>query len=182
MVRSLQEDSARWQREKDRNYKQGVSGSLFNLQPYLAASQLTDVSAYEHSNSRTYHQDQTPMQVPMSIPMQSHSSQMAPQVTPTHEKSDPGRYVYDSQGNPYYDLKYKKYLTQPPAAVRSEETPRVYPTEPPATGWSVDSASGKQYSEPPSYPASAPTTGYWTIDPTSGKQYYVVNGRAQWAP
>ena len=126
------------------------------------------------------------MQVPMSIPMQGHPSQIAPQVAPTHEKPDPERYVYDSQGNPYYDLKYKVYLTQPPPAARSEETPRVYTTEPPATGyWPVDPASGKQYSESPAvlaHPASAPTPGYWAIDPASGKQYYVVNGRAQWAP
>lgn len=149
MVRSLQEDSARWQREKDRNYKQGLSGT------------------YEHSNSRTYHQDQTPMQVPVSVPMQSHPSQIGPQVTPTHVKPDPERYVYDNQGNPYYDLKYKIYLTQPPPAPRSEETPRVYTTEPPAV---------------PAHPASVPTPGYWTVDPASGKQYYVVNGRAQWAP
>lgn len=146
MVRSLQEDSARWQREKDRNYKQGLSGT------------------YEHSNSRTYHQDQTPMQVPMSVPMQSHPPQVA---APTHVKPEQERYVYDSQGNPYYDLKYKIYLPQPPPALRSEETPRVYTTEPSAV---------------PAPPASAPTPGYWAIDPVSGKQYYVVNGRAQWAP
>ncbi|KAF8429184.1 hypothetical protein EV426DRAFT_211810 [Tirmania nivea] len=151
MVRSLQEDSARWQREKDRNFKQGLSGT------------------YEHSNSRTYHQDvpiQTPMQVPTSIPMQSHPSQMAPQMIPAHEKSDSERYVYDSQGNPYYDLKYKVYLNQPPPAARSEETPRVYTTESPAVL---------------AHPASVPT-GYWAVDPASGKQYYVAHGRAQWTP
>ena len=168
MVRSLQEDSARWQREKDRNFKQGVPGSSFNLQPQLVASRLTDIPAYEHSSSRAYHHDipmqtpmQVPMQVPMSAPMQSHPSQVAPQMIPAHEKPDPERYVYDSQGNPYYDLKYKMYLTQPPPATRSEETPRAYATEP---------------------PASAPAPGYWAVDPASGKQYYVINGRSQWAP
>lgn len=159
MVRSLQEDSARWQREKDRNYRQGVSGT------------------YEHSSSRpshAYHQDvpmQPPMQIPMQAPMQSHPAQMMPQVIPVQEKPDPDRYVYDNQGNPVYDLKYKVYLTQPPpvvAAARNEETPRVYATQPPSA---------------PAHSVAAPPTGYWAVDPTSGQQCYVVDGRiVQWAP
>lgn len=157
MVRSLQEDSARWQREKDRNYRQGVSGS------------------YEHSSSRashTYHQD-VPMQAPIQIPMQIHPVQMTPQVILASEGSDAGRYVLDGQGNRVYDLKYNMYITQPPPVVpvpatRNDETPRVYATEPPTTM---------------SPPVVAPATGYWTVDPVSGRQCYVINNQiVQWGP
>ena len=157
MVRSLQEDSARWRRENDRNRTLGVAASPFLFVATEMGVLLTPCSAtYGHPPP-----PEGPMMAPPAPPPAP--PPMAPPPLPGQGRPDHDRFVYDGQGNPVFDLREGVYLNQPPPVMTAPQGP-------------VEDTSRASQNAPPPVPVPVPApvaAPYYAVDPVTGRACYV---------